>query len=275
MKLNIFGLLVAMGLCSILICSSCVNIFQPAFSQGEIATNTTMPFGGEPSSGSGTGSGSGGEPSSGTGSGGGEPGKSAGSKCLIATAAFGSELTPQVQFLRHFRDQNILSTASGSSFMNAFNAWYYSFSPYIADYERQQPWLQESVKFLIYPLLGILSVSEAAYSMFPGEYGALVAGVIASSMIGVVYISPWLIALDRIKKLKLNYLFFIGFTLVVIASLICSIVSQNQIYMMITTSLLVLTTVVISAMIFTRTSVDMASLLHQRIIHPKILKLRS
>ena len=106
--------------------------------------------------------------------------KGTGSKCLIATAAFGSELTPQVQFLRHFRDQNILSTASGSSFMNVFNAWYYSFSPYIANYERQQPWLQESVKFLIYPLLGILSVSEAAYSMFPGEYGALVAGVIAS-----------------------------------------------------------------------------------------------
>ena len=159
--------------------------------------------------------------------------------------------------------------------MNVFNAWYYSFSPYIADYERQQPWLQESVKFLIYPLLGILSVSEAAYSMFPGEYGALVAGVIASSMIGVVYISPWLIALDRIKKLKMNYLFFIGFTLVVIASLICSIISQNQIFMMITTSSLVLTTVVISAMMFTRTSVNMASLLNQRIIRPKILKLHS
>jgi hypothetical protein len=54
--LNIFGLLAAIGLCSILTCSSCVNPFQPAFSQGEIASNTTVPFGGEQDSGSGSGS---------------------------------------------------------------------------------------------------------------------------------------------------------------------------------------------------------------------------
>ncbi|HXG08042.1 MAG TPA: CFI-box-CTERM domain-containing protein, partial [Nitrososphaera sp.] len=50
------------------------------------------------------------------------------SGCLIATAAFGSELTPQVQYLRNFRDSYILSTASGAAFMNAFNTVYYSFS---------------------------------------------------------------------------------------------------------------------------------------------------
>ena len=36
------------------------------------------------------------------------------SGCLIATVAFGSELSPQVQFLRNFRDNRILSTVSGS-----------------------------------------------------------------------------------------------------------------------------------------------------------------
>src|SRR5690349_20188281 len=74
--------------------------------------------------------------------------------CLIATAAFGSELTPQVQYLRNFRDHYILSTNAGSSFMKVFNTWYYSLSPYIADYERHQPWLQETVKTSIYPLFG-------------------------------------------------------------------------------------------------------------------------
>ncbi len=58
------------------------------------------------------------------------------SGCLIATAAFGSELTPQVQYLRNFRENYILSTASGSAFMSAFNSVYYSFSPQVADYER-------------------------------------------------------------------------------------------------------------------------------------------
>jgi hypothetical protein len=58
------------------------------------------------------------------------------SQCFIVTAAFGSELTPQVQYLRHFRDNYILSTASGTAFMKVFNNVYYSFSPQIAEYER-------------------------------------------------------------------------------------------------------------------------------------------
>ena len=37
-----------------------------------------------------------------------------GGGCLIATAAFGSELAPQVQFLREIRDNNVLQTESGT-----------------------------------------------------------------------------------------------------------------------------------------------------------------
>ena len=36
-----------------------------------------------------------------------------GGGCLIATAAFGSELSPQVQFLREIRDNTVLQTESG------------------------------------------------------------------------------------------------------------------------------------------------------------------
>jgi peptide/nickel transport system substrate-binding protein len=112
------------------------------------------------------------------------------SGCLIATAAYGSELAPQVQFLRDFRDNHILATASGSSFMNVFNAWYYSFSPQVADYEREQPWLQQGVRIAIQPLLAILTISEKAYAGLPGEYGAVIAGLTASSLIGGVYLWP-------------------------------------------------------------------------------------
>ena len=55
--------------------------------------------------------------------------KSKGGGCLIATAAFGSEMAPQIQFLREIRDNTVLQTESGTSFMTGFNQFYYSFSP--------------------------------------------------------------------------------------------------------------------------------------------------
>ena len=122
------------------------------------------------------------------------------SGCLIATAAFGSELTPQVQYLRDFRDNYIMSTASGSAFMNAFNSVYYSFSPQVADYEREQPWLQATVKAGLYPLFGILMASESAYSAVGGEAGAVLAGAIASSLIGAVYLWPAGFAASRSRR---------------------------------------------------------------------------
>ncbi|HZC87975.1 MAG TPA: CFI-box-CTERM domain-containing protein, partial [Nitrososphaera sp.] len=113
------------------------------------------------------------------------------SGCLIATAAFGSELTPQVQYLRNFRQNYILTTTSGSAFMNTFNTIYYSFSPGVAQYEREQPWLQTTVKGALYPLFGILMTAERAYKFANGnEAGSIMAGVVASSLIGVVYIAP-------------------------------------------------------------------------------------
>src|SRR3712207_3672088 len=85
------------------------------------------------------------------------------SQCLIATATFGSELAPQVQYLRHFRDNYILSTSSGSAFMKVFDSVYYSFSPQVAEYEREQPWMQSIVKVALYPLFGILMASERVH----------------------------------------------------------------------------------------------------------------
>ena len=78
--------------------------------------------------------------------------------CLIATATYDSELASQVQKLREIRDNSLLVTKSGTSFMNSFNQFYYSFSPYIADYERQNPFFKEMIKFGITPLISSLSI---------------------------------------------------------------------------------------------------------------------
>ena len=81
-----------------------------------------------------------------------------GGGCLIATATYGSELAPQVQQLREIRDSKLLQTESGSAFMNSFNLFYYSFSPTIADYERDNQIFKELVQLSIAPLISSLSI---------------------------------------------------------------------------------------------------------------------
>ena len=85
-----------------------------------------------------------------------------GGGCLIATAAYGSELAPQVQFLREIRDNTVLSTTSGTTFMTGFNHFYYSFSPTIADLERQNPIFQKGGRAFITPMLSSLSIMTLA-----------------------------------------------------------------------------------------------------------------
>jgi len=81
-----------------------------------------------------------------------------GGGCLIATATYGSEMASQVQQLRELRDGKLLQTNSGLAFMELFNQFYYSFSPVIADYERENPIFKEAVKLTITPLLTSLSL---------------------------------------------------------------------------------------------------------------------
>ena len=85
-----------------------------------------------------------------------------GGGCLIATAAYGSELAPQVQMLREIRDNQLMNTESGSAFMTTFNEAYYSFSPYIADLERESPVFKEIVKAGLTPMISTLSIMESA-----------------------------------------------------------------------------------------------------------------
>jgi peptidyl-prolyl cis-trans isomerase B (cyclophilin B) len=87
-----------------------------------------------------------------------------GGGCLIATATYGSELAPQVQQLRELRDNKLLNTESGTAFMTTFNNIYYSFSPIIADYERENPLFKEAVKLAITPMISTLSLMENAES---------------------------------------------------------------------------------------------------------------
>ena len=87
-----------------------------------------------------------------------------GGGCLIATATYGSEMAPQVQLLREIRDNKLMSTETGSSFVTGFNEIYYSFSPVIADYERENPMFKEAIKLGITPLISSLAILDYADS---------------------------------------------------------------------------------------------------------------
>ena len=115
--------------------------------------------------------------------------KKKGGGCLIATAAFGSEMAPQVQFLREIRDNTVLQTESGTSFMTGFNQFYYSFSPVVADYERENPAFKEAVKIAITPMLTSLAILN--YVDIDSEEEMLGYGIgIILLNIGMYFVAP-------------------------------------------------------------------------------------
>ena len=109
--------------------------------------------------------------------------------CLIATATYGSELAPQVQLLREIRDNTVLQTQSGTSFMTAFNQFYYSFSPVIADYERENIIFKETVKLTLTPLL--VSLTLLQHADIDSEYDMLGYGIgIILLNISMYFVAP-------------------------------------------------------------------------------------
>ena len=119
------------------------------------------------------------------------------SKCFIATATYGSEIAPEVALLRNFRDSEVLRTSAGASFMQAFNAFYYSFSPQVASFIAPHGEVRSAMKVILYPLIGILYVSSRIFQLFPfnGELAVTISGILAALGIGAVYFGPaWILA---------------------------------------------------------------------------------
>ena len=121
-----------------------------------------------------------------------------GGGCLIATAAFGSELSSQVQFLREIRDNTVLQTESGTSFMAGFNQFYYSFSPVIADYERENSAFKEAVKITLTPLLTSLTLLQYADIDSESEMLGYGIGIILLNIV-MYFVAPAVLIMN-IKK---------------------------------------------------------------------------
>jgi hypothetical protein len=164
--------------------------------------------------------------------------------CVVATATYGSELSPEVQFLRGFRDDIVKKTFAGESFMLAFNIWYYSFSPSLADIIIESQFFKTVMKFSLYPLLGILHLSSIVYTFFENnsEIAVFMSGIVASFLIGSVYVTPIFIPLLYRKRSYLRSVFnfavlllSLGFILSIIGEIIL-----NQRLMILGTSIFVI-----------------------------------
>ncbi len=123
---------------------------------------------------------------------------SEGGGCFVAMTNYGSELAPQVQQLREIRDNFLLQTESGTSFMGIFNDFYYSFSPVMADYERENPVFREMVKIAITPMISSLSILN--YIDMDSESSVLVYGISLIIFNGMMYVGIPLLAIMRIRK---------------------------------------------------------------------------
>jgi hypothetical protein len=128
-------------------------------------------------------------------------GEKEGGGCLIATAAYGSELAPQVQFLREIRDNTVMSTSSGTAFMTGFNQLYYSFSPTIADMERENPMFQQAIRALITPMVSTLSIMTLADTDSETEVLGLGISVIALNL-GMYVAAPAAVGFTSYRYVK-------------------------------------------------------------------------
>ena len=122
-----------------------------------------------------------------------------GGGCLIATAAFGSEISSQVQLLRELRDNTVLQTESGITFMTGFNQFYYSFSPIVSDYERENLAFKEAVKLTLTPLLTSLTLLQYVDIDSESEMLGYGIGIILLN-IGMYFVAPTVLIM-KIKKL--------------------------------------------------------------------------
>ena len=122
-----------------------------------------------------------------------------GGGCLIATATYGSEMSPQVQQLRELRDNSLLQTESGTLFMKTFNNFYYSFSPIVADYERENPLFKEAVKIVITPLLSSLSILN--FVDINSEVEVLGYGISLIILNGMMYVGIPIVVVVGIRRI--------------------------------------------------------------------------
>jgi peptide/nickel transport system substrate-binding protein len=183
------------------------------------------------------------------------------SHCLIATATYGSELSPEVQLLRNFRDNSLAKSYLGSSFLIIFNAWYYSFSPNVAQYLDTHVIPRYLMRVVLYPSIQFFRVASQLYAelhVYP-ELATVVSGTVASFLLGAFYIGIPLGLITRKLNRKLSIKIWYFILLCGLSTILLGEMLTSAFLLMISSSITVLATVFASA-ISTATLISKRSL---------------
>jgi hypothetical protein len=89
-------------------------------------------------------------------------------RCFIATAAYDTPMSEQVQVLRQFRDEYLLSNKAGQALVHL----YYTVSPPVARFIASHPGIKPIVRAALWPAL---VVSTIAMNTTPAQEAAVVA----------------------------------------------------------------------------------------------------
>ncbi len=124
--------------------------------------------------------------------------------CVIATAAYASDQAPEVVYMRYVRDNLIGSTPTGRVLVEAFNGFYYSWSPWLAEAISASVLLRAVFRVLLLPLIGIVHATAlifAAIGTMTGsaDVASVIAFLAAASMTIVVYVALPVLGLAKLK----------------------------------------------------------------------------
>lgn len=84
--------------------------------------------------------------------------------CVIATAAYGSSMAPEVAYMRYVRDRLVGSTHMGRMLVDAFNAFYYLWSPSLARIIAASENLRAAFSVLLLPLVTIVHLAALMFT---------------------------------------------------------------------------------------------------------------
>ena len=93
--------------------------------------------------------------------------------------------------------------------MQTFNAWYYGWAPSVTYAAAKNGWLLDALRVGVYPLIGILYAAYFSYAVvapISAEAAALTAGVVAASLIGLVYVAPVAYVCLRLVRRRTKFL---------------------------------------------------------------------
>jgi hypothetical protein len=111
-----------------------------------------------------------------------------GKKCFIATAAFGSEMAPEVETFRQFRNQFLLGSDWGKNFVRT----YYHYSPKYAAIIAHNDVLRTVARGVLWPLLVLVKISLA--------WGAWAALAALMSLLALAFVGGWQFKRRRTAK---------------------------------------------------------------------------